>query len=1186
MGGGTVELNTSGAIVGGSLTFSGGNNTLLFDKVLSAAAGDQAVITGFSSTDEIVVSGAGASPTLTISSGSSGEEVATLTSGSVSDSFTFSGAQYTSSTLSWVSASSGVYDLQYTPASSGSSTTSVTTSTASGAFTETAGNTLLVLSGGSVTAPTIANGAFLTISGGADASATISSGGTETVSTGSASGDLIFGTVSTLSGGAGVFTSETVENGGTFNLLNGNTAAGTTVLSGGLFLLSGNNGAVTSTVLSGGGTLELDSAKANISGSLTFEGGNNTLDIAVVVTTSSGFGDQAVISGFSSTDKIDVTALGTGATLAFTSSGGNEDVTVSGTGGSETFIFSGTTTYTSATLGLVSSGGHNYVEYTPVSSGSTTTSVTTSTASGAFTETAGNTLLVLSGGSVTAPTIANAAFLVLSGGADASATISAGGTETVSVGSARGDLIFGTVSTLSGGAGVFTSETVEDGGTFNLLNGNTAAGTTVLSGGLFLLSGNNGAVTSTVLSGGGMVELDSPKANISGSLTFAGGGNTLDIAVVASSGFGDLAAISGFSSTDKIDVTVLGTGATLAFTSSGGNEDVTVSGTGGSETFIFSGTTTYTSATLGLVSSGGHNYVEYSTSGFTSSGGTITSVTTSTASGAYTETAGNTLLVLSGGSVTAPTIANGAFLTVSGGADTSATISSGGTETVLVGSARGDLIFGTVATMSAGAGVFTSETVENGGTFNLLNGNSAAGTTVLSGGLFLLSGNNAAVTSTVLSGGGTLELDSPKANISGSLTFAGGGNTLDIAVIADATFGDQAVISGFSSTDKIDVTALGSGATLAFTSSGGNEDVTVSGTGGSETFIFSGTTTYSPTTLAVVTSVGHEYIEYSASGWPGITTSVTTSTASGAYTETPGNTLLVLSGGSVTAPTIDNGAFLVLSGGADTSATILSGGTETVSVGSASGDLIFGTVSTLSGGAGVFTSETVENGGTFKLLNGNTAAGITVLKGGLFLLSGNNGAVTDTVLSGGGTLELDSPKANISGSLTFEGGGNTLDIAVVASSGFGDLATISGFSSSDEIDVTGISATGATLTFASSNGNSVATISGTGGSESFIFSDPSTYNSSTMSLLTDGSGGVELILDTTPVVAFTSLNGLATNQATDIVNGTVNIALDPEAIGSTVSVLEGNAVVGTGTVGAMAIGAPRSRSPMTTVPMS
>ena len=65
----------------------------------------------------------------------------------------------------------------------------------------------------------------------------------------------------------------------------------------------------------------------------------------------------------------------------------------------------------------------------------------------------------------------------------------------------------------------------------------------------------------------------------------------------------------------------------------------------------------------------------------------------------------------------------------------------------------------------------------------------------------------------------------------------------------------------------------------------------------------------------------------------------------------------------------------------------------------------------------------------------------------------------------------------------------------------------------------------------------------------------------------DGSG-VDLVLDTTPVVTFTSLSGLQTNDATQIVNGTVDTGVDPYAIGTTVSVMENGQVVGQGTVGA------------------
>ncbi len=362
-------------------------------------------------------------------------------------------------------------------------------------------------------------------------------------------------------------------------------------------------------------------------------------------------------------------------------------------------------------------------------------------------------------------------------------------------------------------------------------------------------------------------------------------------------------------------------------------------------------------------------------------------------------------------------------------------------------------------------------------------------------------------------------------------------------MVGDAGEGDLAVISGFSATDKINVTAFGANAALSFATSGGDEVVTVSGSGGSETLIFAGTSTYTASTLDVVTSGADEYVEYNASGWPTVTTSVTTSTASGAYTETAHDALLVLSGGSVSAATIDNGGALVVDGGADFAATISLGGLETISAGTASGDAIYGSAF-VSGG--LVSNETVLGGGALDI--------------------GAGASVDDATLSGGGVLDLTSPTATISGSLVFSGGGNTLDAGAVAADGSGDLAVISGFSSTDKIDVTGISPTSATLSFTSSGANEVVTVGGTGGSESFVFSDPSQYNASTMALAPDGNGGVDLVLKSAPSITFTSLNNLQTNQATYVVNGMVTG--DPEAIGSTVSIYEGSTVVGAGTVGA------------------
>ena len=128
--------------------------------------------------------------------------------------------------------------------------------------------------------------------------------------------------------------SETVEDAGTLAVGSGATA---------------NN-----VVLNGGATLDLASSTASLTGSLTFSDENNTLDIAA--TASSGYGEQAVISGFSSTDNIVISGVGSDATLSFSTSGSNEVVTVSGSAGTETLTFAGTSAYTSNTLSLVTSG--------------------------------------------------------------------------------------------------------------------------------------------------------------------------------------------------------------------------------------------------------------------------------------------------------------------------------------------------------------------------------------------------------------------------------------------------------------------------------------------------------------------------------------------------------------------------------------------------------------------------------------------------------------------------------------------------------------------------------------------------------------------------------------------------------------------------------------------------------------
>jgi len=1240
-----------------------------------------------------------------------------------------------------------------------SSSVSVSTSTTT-SYTVVSGGSLIDASGGNVTGTQVQSGGSLVVNGGTETSATISAGATEIVSAGSASGDLIFGVLSNLSGAADYLTSEAIESGGKFYEVNSGIVSGATVLAGGSMFVNGNTSGVNlNTVLDGGGYVQLQTAKATLGGVLTFEGGSNVLAISAVIST--GYGDQAVISGFSATDKIDIQTVAPSA-LTFATSGGNTVVTVSG---SDKLIFAGTSTYTSNTLSTVTdSHGGEYVVYTPASSGGVTSTVSTGQTSTGLTVSNGETLIVQSGGSISstivqsggavnlsgsdtsatvsvggtlnvfgsasgdavygsatvsgatsAETVENGGALVVAVGAtDSGATVLSGGVETVA-GTANGAQIHGAVSTVSGVAGVVSGATVFAGGTLDVANANDAINATVSSGGVLTISGAGSATGVTDLTSGGQLWLESPKAEVAGSLVLGGGGNVIDVTAVASAGYGLAAAISGFTSSDKIDVNAGLTGATLAFTSNGdGTETVTLAGTSGgssvSESFVFASAATYNAYTITsqgdgsggvdigfnpnqttLVVSGGQTSTGLAaTSGETISvlaGGTVSSTVVNsggsltvsgldksatvsgtetvygsgagdkiygaaTVSGAAAITtnetvygggalsifagANQTATISSGGSESVAssgttsgdqifgsvsingagasanqeTVGAGGSLAVTGGSETSATISLGGAETVTnAGSAAGDQIYGSVAItsanvssetiysggvltinaggvdsgstieasgsetvlgsasgdkvygtqlVSAATAVVTNETVYAGGNLDVfLKGAIASGTIVSSGGSLNISGF-AYAKDTVLSGGGVLSLQSPKAEVTGALTFEGGGNTYEITGATSAGFGDQGLISGFSSTDTIDITSSAFadvGLTISQSvNSGGNTVANVmSGGVAIETFTFAGAANLGLTTDG---NGGADVVLLPTS----VTTSVTTSTAPGAYEEPNTDTLLVLSGGSVSAATIDAGGFLIVNGGDDAVATVLSGGLETVSAGSASGDQIYGST-VVNGGA--VTGETVFGGGAMTVNGG--VANNTVLNGGG--LTVNGGVVSNVTLNGGALVDLASTSATLSGTLTFTSAGETLRTDTFSSAGAGDQATISGFASSDKIELTNVSSSDASLHYAAGAGNTeIVTVSGAGGSESFVFADASVYNAGTMALIADGTG-VDLVLKTTPVVAFTS-PGLSANTTTQIVNGTVDVTADPEAVGTTVTVTEGSTTLGTATVGA------------------
>jgi autotransporter passenger strand-loop-strand repeat protein len=817
--------------------------------------------------------------------------------------------------------------VSFAPSAEATTPTSTTVSSGvtSSDITVTSGGALFVLNGGTVVSTTVLAGGTETVSaGGVDSGSDIALGGTDLV-LGSATGDYIGG-VQIVSNGSAVVTNEIVVNGGTLDLwLKGAIAIGATIETGGTLNISGNAYVENSVI--NGGTIDLQSAKSVLSGSLTFSGAG----VLEESTTVSGtFGDLAVISGFGAGDVIDLTAAtsvgaaGSAATLSVTTSGGDTYATVSGGGHSETFIFAGTIIGPSLVLGSDGNGGEE-ITYSPPAPTSTT--ISSGVSQSGVVITSGSFLYVEAGGTAVSATIlAGGSATIEAGGIDSGSFLSSGGNELV-LGSATGDQVHG-VQLVSAATAVVTNETVYNGGSVELfVAGAIGSGIVVDSGGQLNISGRGTAIA-TVLSGG-TIELQSPKATLSGSLTFSGAGTLEETTTIdpVSAGilFGDQAVISGFGAGDVIDLTAAteaggaGSAATFPTVVSGGDTYATVSGGGSSETFIFAGTNLVSSLTLQSDGAGGEEIV-YGSSSSSSSGTTPPSSTTIIVSGGTTSSGltisnGYTLDVLSGGTAVATTILSGGSATIAaGGVDSGTTIALGGSEVVIgsatddqvagsqsivgsvvsdtilsggsvtvqtggtdsgsvisasgnevvLGSANFDQVYGTQL-VSAATAVVSNETVFNGGAVDLfLAGVTAIDLTVSSGAFLNINGH--AVASNTVINGGTLELQSAKATLSGSLTFSGAGE-LQITGNTSAGYGDQAVISGFTAADVIDISsatsvgAAGSGATLSTTTSGGDTYATVTGGGSSDTFIFDGTTIGASLTLASDGQGGEELLE-------------------------------------------------------------------------------------------------------------------------------------------------------------------------------------------------------------------------------------------------------------------------------------------------------------------------------------
>lgn len=184
-------------------------------------------------------------------------------------------------------------------------------------------------------------------------------------------------------------------------------------------------------------------------------------------------------------------------------------------------------------------------------------------------------------------------------------------------------------------------------------------------------------------------------------------------------------------------------------------------------------------------------------------------------------------------------------------------------------------------------------------------------------------------------------------------------------------------------------------------------------------------------------------------------------------------------------------------------------------------------VTVASGGSS--TSATISNGGSIVVQSGGTATGASILSGG--------------------TIELESAKAALSGTVLFSGQG-TLQIDSIASSGYGRLATISGFGAADVIDDT-VMGTGTTLSTTVSDGNTVATLSSGTVSQQFTFAGSALAASLTLSA--DGTGGVALT---------TSSAASSGSDSSNVVSSGATLSGAVVSSGDTLSVSAGGTIVG------------------------
>ena len=652
-----------------------------------------------------------------------------------------------------------------------------------------------------------------------------------------------------------------------------------------------------------------------------------------------------------------------------------------------------------------------------VASGVTSTNLTIS---------AGDPLVVRSGGVVLSSTILNDGVATLSSGAIGEfLTVASGGLlrGAGSIGASIAD--FGVVSGLSN-FGVLTVDPygqardlqVYLGGVEVISSGGIALGDTILSGGLLSLGG--GAVSNETVLSGGAVKLGGTIASdlTAGPVTSP---ETLSGVTISSGGIVELNT-----------ATVLD-GVTLSLTSGGTAYDVTVAA---GAVVKGAGALLGSAAVAGEIS--GVTVGDYDafqlTQGEILAGGSAVDVTLT---GGDEEDEGNSLQIDSGATATGTMVTGGAVLFVDGTAS-GTSLASGG-EVIFAGGGDSGVTVGGGGNLQVDGGTADVVTIQDGGRASIGPGSgTVSGVTVRNGGDFEIDGGTAGAVT--VESGATLEYFSgaaAKVVVRSGATFDfGGALTGDFTVgpVTSTTVLDGVTISSGGLID-LEAVTVSSGVTVTVASGGtaGGLDVlkggVVKGPGDVDGF-----TTVAGAISGV--SLVEGYIELRSGGSAsGVTV------LSGASVQS--NFILVDSGATATGTIVEGNAALDVDGFA-VGTQLESGASETVSRGSVSAETIHdGAIELVYDG--VASGTTLLSGGRVYVEGGGRTVGAVISAGGVERVIG--ATTTGTVLSGGD--EVVSSGGVARATIVLSGGreyltSGAVDANTIVSSGGSELISAGG----------------------------------------------------------------------------------------------------------------------------------------------